>query len=152
MDKEALFAPRATTASGMPEDEVEVPGIGTVRVRGLRRDEALLMRDVRGLEATEKRLLAFGMVDPAFFDGQPADLPFMTRLKSAEEDAARWQRAAVAGELEPVANRIAALSGMLSESAKEAVKAFLDDQGAEFRVLPGGEAADAGGPAAGGAE
>ena len=33
VDLEKLLAPRADTATGLPEDDVEVPSVGTVRVR-----------------------------------------------------------------------------------------------------------------------
>lgn len=107
MDKELLFAPR------LPEADVEVPGVGTVRVRGLNRPEAMAVQAVSGTEARERKILALGMVDPAL----------------TEAEAGRWQKAAPAGELEPVTTRIAELSGMLEGSAKEAVKTFRGEPG-----------------------
>lgn len=128
MDKSLLFVPR------LPEDDVEVPGIGTVRVRGLSRAEAMAVNGAKGTEATERRMLHFGLVDPQL----------------SEAEAGRWMDAATAGELEPVSRRIAELSGMLAGSAKEAVKEFEANPDVEFRVLPGAEAGDDGGSAAGG--
>lgn len=130
MDKEALFAPR------LPEDDVEVPGIGAVRVRGLSRIEAMHVQAAKGPEATERRILALGMVDP----------------KLTEDEAGRWQRAAPAGELEPVTDRIAELSGIAPGAAKEATKSVPGGSGDRVRVLPGAEAGDDGGPAAPGDE
>lgn len=126
MDKEALFRPR------LAEDDVEVPGVGTVRVRALSRLEAMHVQDANSPEASERRILAAGMVDPPL----------------TEAEARRWQEAAPAGELEPVTDRIAELSGMKPGADKDAYKTFEADPGSEFRVLPGSEAGDDGGPAA----
>lgn len=144
MDKEQLFRAR------LDEDDVEVPGVGTVRVRALNRAEAMSVQAAEGTEATERRILAFGVIDPPFFDGEPADLPYETRLRNAERDAARWQMASPGGEIEPVTRKIAALSGMGPDSAKQAVREFVANPDAEFPVLPGAEAGDDGGPAQGG--
>lgn len=128
MDKELLFKPR------LPVADVEVPGIGTVRVRGLNRAEAMAVQGAKGTEATERKILALGMVDPEL----------------TESEVGQWMKAAPAGELQPVSEKIAELSGMLDGSAKEAVKEFEANPDAEFRVLPGAEAGDDSGPAAGG--
>lgn len=128
MDKELLFKPRQPTASGMREDDVEVPGFGTVHVRGLNRVEAMHVQAANGTAATERRILALGMVDPAM----------------TEAEVGRWQKASEAGEIEPVSTRIAELSGMAPNAAKEQVKAFEANPDDEFRVLPGAEAGDAG--------
>jgi hypothetical protein len=130
VDKEALFTPR------LPEDDVEVPNVGTVRVRGLSRIEAMHVQAANGTEATERRMLALGLVDP----------------KLTEAEAGKWQDASPAGELEAVTDRIAELSGMKPEAVKEAVKAFEADPEAEFRVLPSGGTGDDGGSAPGGTE
>jgi hypothetical protein len=124
-----LFGPRAATPSGMPEDDVEVTGLGLVRVRGLSRDEALSLRGIAGRAESERALLAFAMVSP--------------RLTPAQ--VARWQAASPAGEMEPVTDKVAELSGMLDDSAKQAVKDFEANPEAEFRVFSGGQAGDAGG-------
>lgn len=125
MDKEALFRPR------LPEDDVEVPGVGTVRVRALSRIEAMHVQAANGPEATERRILAAGLVDPTL----------------TEAEAGKWQKAAPAGELEPVTTRIAELSGMAPDSDKETYKSFRDEPDAGVRALPGAEAVDDGGPA-----
>lgn len=102
MDKELLFKPRLT------EEDVEIPGVGTVRVRALSRAEAMIVSDVKGTEARERKILAFGMVDP----------------QMTEAEVGRWQKAATAGEVNAVALRIATISGLLDGAAKEAVKNF----------------------------
>lgn len=123
MDKDLLFKPR------LPEDDVEIPGVGTVRVRGLSRIEAMHVQAAKGPEATERRILALGLVDP----------------KLTEAEAGRWQDASPAGELEPVTDRIAELSGMNPGSDRETYRTFRDEPGAGVRVLPGAEAGPDGG-------
>lgn len=108
MDKESLFKPR------LPEDDVDVPGIGKLRVRGLNRIEAMQVQNAGGTEATERKILALAMVDP----------------KLTEDEVRQWQKAAPAGELEPVTTRVAELSGMAQGSDKEAYKSFPGEPGA----------------------
>lgn len=102
MDKELLFKPRLTEA------DVEIPGVGTVRVRALNRAEAMRVESTKGTEARERVILALGMVDPEL----------------TEAEVGRWQTAAPAGELQPVAVRIAELSGLLEAAPKEAMQTF----------------------------
>lgn len=126
MDKEKLLAPRAETDSGMPEDDFVIPGIGTIRVRGLSRWEMLVAQreQSKGILVYEKLLVHYGMVDPAL----------------TEDEVVRWQKASTAGELEPVTRRIAQLSGVMPDSAKEAVKSFRGGSESGVRVLSGAEA------------
>lgn len=133
MDKAKLLSPRAGTPSGLPEDTVDVPGMGTVRVRGLNRVEILLVQKIEDLSTRERKMLAIAMVDPVL----------------AEHEAGQWMKVSPAGEIEPVTTRIAQLSGMLPESAKEVYREFEADPEAEFRDVPGAEAVDDGGDAAG---
>lgn len=128
MDKDLLFKPR------LPEADVEIPGVGTVRVRALSRAEAMAVENAKGNAAIERKLLALGLVDP----------------KLTEAEVGQWQSAAPASELEPVSNRIAELSGLLPDSAKEAVKEFEANPDKEFRLLPGAEAGQDGGADEGG--
>ena len=76
MDKELLFKAR------LPEADVDIPGVGTVRVRGLSRVEAMLVQKVDDPETRERRILAYGMVDPPLSEGE----------------AGRWERAFIARE------------------------------------------------------
>jgi hypothetical protein len=124
--------------SRLPEAEVEIPGVGTVRVRGLSRAEALEMQKISGSGALmiERRMLALAMIEPRMTEGEIRE----------------WQEASAAGELEPVTNRITELSGMNDDSARNAYKEQASDPDVEFRVLPGSEALDDGGPDAAGAE
>jgi hypothetical protein len=130
VDKELLFKPR------LEEDDVDLPGVGTVRVRAMNRDEAMTTQKIEDIKQRDLHIIAIGMVDP--------------RLSVSE--VRRWAEASPAGELESVSRRIAQLSGMLAGAAKEAYREMEADPDAEFRDVPGREAADDGGPAAGGTE
>lgn len=118
MDKELLFKSR------LPEADVDIPGVMTVRVRGLNRAEAMMVQEANGTEATERKILALGMVDPQL----------------TEAEVGRWMKASIAGEIEPVSRKIAELSGMLDGADKQAYKDFEESAGSEFRVLPDPEA------------
>lgn len=119
--------------SRLPEAEVEIPGVGTVRVRGLARAEVLDVRDLRGAEF-ERRLIAIALVDPELTD----------------DEAYEWQQAAVVGEFEPVVAKVMELSGLATGAGKEAYKELASDPDAEFRDVPGVATEDDGGPAPGG--
>lgn len=122
VDKETLFKPR------LPEADVEVPGIGIVRVRGLSRTEVLSIqqKDTSAPGAFERVLLAYALMDPELTEGEVGE----------------WQAASIAGELEPVTAKVTELSGLSKDSAKNAYKEFESNPDAEFRVLPGAEAID----------
>lgn len=118
MDKALLFKSR------LPEGDVEVPGVGTVRVRGLSRAEAYALQEAEqqpDVLARERVVVALCMVSPPL----------------TEDEVGEWQKVSPAGELEAVSDKIGELSGMLDDSAKEVVKGFEADPAAEFRVLPG---------------
>lgn len=95
MDKELLFKPRLTEA------EVEVPGVGTVRVRTMTREELHTLKDV-DTGVGERKVLAACLVDPVL----------------TEEEVLRWQRAAGVAELSGVVDRILELSGLLDGADK----------------------------------
>ena len=105
-----------------------------VHVRGLTRDEALGTQEFETAGERDNYIIATGM----------------TRPKLSIEDVAAWAASDNAGDLVRVSEGIAAISGMLPGSAKEAVKEFEANPGAEFRALPSAEAGDDGGPATGG--
>jgi len=115
VDKELLFKPR------LPEADVEVEGIGTVRVRALSRDEAMKVQKVDGVAAIERKMLALALLDPVL----------------TEAEVGRWQKASTAGELEPVTVKVSELSGMTEGAEKAAYKEFESDQDGEFRLPPG---------------
>lgn len=128
MDKDLLFKDR------LPEADVDVPGVGTVRVRALTRAETFYVQkaDRADVGAIERRILATGMVDPEL----------------TQADVSRWQKACPAGEIDPVVDKIRELSGLDDDAAKVAVLDFRDEPDDGVRVLPGGEAVDDGGGAA----
>lgn len=120
-DKAKLLAKRSDTPTGFPEEDVEIPGFGTVRVRGLSRFEVLhLQNGPRSALALEQRTVAMGLVDPVM----------------SEDEVKQWQKVAAAGELDILSQTIGRLSGMFEKSTKKAYQDFEDDPGSEFRVLP----------------
>lgn len=138
MDKADLFKPR------LPEDDVEIPGVGSVRVRGLNRKEAVHVQLTDDPEERDRRVLAQGLVDPMLMvPGMLHSLGDKRCAKCAE--VGQWQEAAPAGELEPVSERITELSGLADGAAKEVYKEFEADPEAEFRVPAGNEAGQDGG-------
>lgn len=107
MDKELLFKPR------LAEDEVELDGVGTVRIRALSREEVANARednlDQHGdvdLAGYEHALVAASMVDPAL----------------TVDEVRRWAAASPAGELVRVMEAIQQLSGLDEESSKSGVR------------------------------
>ena len=76
-DKELLFKSR------LPEAEVDMPGLGVMRVRGLTRTEALHCRGTTDLATVERRMLALGLVDPVL----------------TENEVKQWQGSSPAGEV-----------------------------------------------------
>lgn len=126
MDKEKLLAPRNDTEHGMPEADVEIPNVGTVKVRGLTRGEVFKIQQAKGTAAIEAKILAIGMVDPELTDAE----------------VRRWQGQSPAGELDSVVEKIRELSGLSDRADKEAYKSFRDGSGDGVRTLPGDEAFD----------
>lgn len=125
MDKELLFKPR------LAQDTVELPGLGTFRVRALSRLEAMGLQAL-DVAAADAKMIALGVVDPPL----------------TEAEARRWQESSPAGEIEPVTNRISALSGMTTNAPKSGHDRDGGD-GAGVRALPRPEAVDDRGRAAG---
>lgn len=107
IDKTALLGQRQDT-----DRVVALPGLGpdaAVKVRGLTRTEALRVQGVGLSEAeAERKLLALAVLEPVL----------------TEEDVARWQRVAPAGELQPVVSAILELSGMTAVAVKDAAAQF----------------------------
>lgn len=130
VDKAVLFKAR------LPEDTVDVDGIGPVRVRGLSRIDLLTIHraDTSEPGSFERLLLARAMVDPEL----------------TEEEVGRWQEASSPHEIEAVASVVTRLSALQPDAAKEVYREFDADPDAEFRDVPGEGAGDDSGPAAGG--
>lgn len=128
VDKETLLKER------LPEDDVEIPGVGTVRVRALSRGEVFRVQQVKGGTGPyERKVLHFGMVDPSL----------------TEIEVQTWQEACPAGELDPVVDKIRKLSGLDEGADKSGIPADGDGPGDGVRALPGGQAVDDGGGVAG---
>jgi hypothetical protein len=130
VDLEKLLAPRADTPTGLPEDDVEVPSMGTVRVRGLSREEVFETQKARDTQAHERKILRLGMVDPTMTEGQ----------------AALWQKVSPAGEIEPVVDKIRALSGLDEGADKSGLRGDGGRPGPGIRDVPSHETGDDGGP------
>jgi hypothetical protein len=105
VDKDLFFKPR------LAEEDIEISGIGTIRIRALSRAEALRIENSGSHLTSEAQILSWGIVDPTF----------------TIAEINRWLEAAPAGELQEVSRRIAVLSGMLEDSAKAAYKSAGDD-------------------------
>lgn len=118
--KAKLLAPRAATASGMPEDTVTLDGLGVVTVRGLSRGEVyMLQRDrdnglIKDQAQWEQRMVELALLDP----------------KMTAAEVAQWQAVAGGGgELEDVTAKISELSGTTKQAAKAAVQSFREGSG-----------------------
>lgn len=133
LNKEQLLWPRADTDSGMPEDDVEIPGMGTVRVRALSRKEALATQVIESVSERTAHIIALAMVDP----------------RMSVSEVRQWMDVAIAGELEPVDGMIAELSGMTPDAGKAAYKSYGDGSEPGIRSLPGTETVDDSGADAG---
>jgi hypothetical protein len=106
MDKNALIAPRTVETR-----EVEIPGVGTVTVRGFTRYELQLAgKNTEDASLVERRLLSYTMVDPDM----------------SEADVESWQMNSPAGEIGPVVLAMRELSGMVEGAAKSNVDQLRD--------------------------
>lgn len=100
MDKEALLAPR------LVEEDFELPGLGTIRIRPLTRSEALRLHNAGDIRTKEAQMLSWGIVDPV--------------LTIAEVN--QWLDVAPAGEVQELSERIGIISGMFDGAAKTVYK------------------------------
>lgn len=98
-DKSKLLANR------VPTGEIEIPGVGTLKVRGLSRQELIDAQKWEGLEQ-ERKILTAALIDP----------------KLTEDEVAQWQAGSPANEINDVAMRINELSGIAQGAAKESFK------------------------------
>jgi hypothetical protein len=110
MDKQDLFVPR------LPEEDVEIPGVGMVRVRGLSRQELLdyHAREKSSGAEGERYLLSVCLIDP----------------KLTEGEARQWQEAATSEEFDNLVDAIRFLSGLMDDAAKAAYKSVRDESDA----------------------
>lgn len=108
-DKDKLFTRR------LDEDDVEIPGVGTARVRALSHHEVLAMRKAADMDMAkfdgpralliERKMIALAMIDPVL----------------TEDEVAAWQENSPAGELADVSDRISELSGLFEGADKSGV-------------------------------
>lgn len=102
MDKSTL------TAARLNSEDLELPGVGTITVRGLSRFELLLagkLADDKGTAAMEQHMLSMAMVDP----------------EMSTKDVEAWQKASPAGEIAPVISLVNRLSGVGQGADKSGV-------------------------------
>lgn len=101
VDKAALLSKRC------PERDVELPSVGSVRVRGLTRGEVVTIS--KGVEAgddMEPQSLAWGLVDPVL----------------TLDEARQLVEVSPFGEIQDLAQAINELSGIAGRADKEAYK------------------------------
>lgn len=126
ISKELLLKPR------LEEREVDLPGVGAVRVRGLSRAETVRLGQLE-LGQADAFLLQRGLVQPAL----------------TPEEIDQWRDSVSADEIAPAYEMIAALSGIGPAALREAVLSFRGGAGETAGVPPGPDAGDDGGPPAG---
>jgi hypothetical protein len=100
IDKEAFLKPR------LPEAAVDIPGVGTARVRGLSRAEILAVQALPDTEAVERFVLLVGLVDPQL----------------TAEEVAVWHAGVTTDEITMVMAAIKELSGLGDGAANAAYK------------------------------
>ncbi|WP_030488194.1 hypothetical protein [Micromonospora chokoriensis] len=112
VDKAALFRPRCT------EQDVDLPGLGVVRIRALTRAEVIRISEAAKANegnpaATEALSLSLAMVDPQL----------------TEDEVRQWTAVAGFGEIETLNTAINKLSGIAGRADKEAYKSLRDESG-----------------------
>lgn len=105
----------ALTTPHLQTEEVEIPGVGAVVLRGLSRWETV---ELQGLESNRQwqdtKALLYGLVDP------PMD----------EHEIVAWRKAGGNGEVEAIARKINTLSGIGQDATKSSVATDGDESGA----------------------
>lgn len=102
----AIASVEALTAARLGEATVTIENIGDLIIRSLTRGQALALNDVESLEDKDNLMISMGVVNP----------------KLSIEQVQAWAENAPAGELGPVSEAIARLSGMTRDSGKDATK------------------------------
>lgn len=95
----------ARKQAGRTEVYALADGTGEVEIRGLTRDETLVLRDAETLAEKDNILIHFGLVNPA-----------MTIAEVAE-----WAAGETAGTLSALSQRIGEISGMSEGAGKSGV-------------------------------
>jgi hypothetical protein len=102
VDKAALLA------ATLPQAPVEVPGVGSVIVRSLSRDQVVRLQACPNPGVLENETLAAGMVEPAL----------------TVEEAAAWRAVADNDAVKVVSDRILQLSGLVEGSQTDKERRF----------------------------
>ena len=89
-------------AKAVDQEVVTLPSGGTVKVRGLTRDEAMEVRKRPDDAARDNYMIATGMVEPVL----------------SEDDVALWATTAPAGDSVEITRAIGRLSGMVEGAGK----------------------------------
>jgi hypothetical protein len=101
VDKQTLLA-----AGRLDTDDVPLPGLGAVKVRGLARGEVLELRAADGTAAEQEcRYVAKALLDPVM----------------TEDEVALWQKVAKNNEFTAVVGAIYRLSGFGDDAPKSGV-------------------------------
>jgi len=112
MDKGKLLTGR------LEHRDVEIPGVGTIRVRGLSRAEVLAVQDAAGPDASkqdiEAHTMAAAMIDPPM----------------TVDEIRQWQASSPAGEMEEATRAVSELCRVGRDDAKAAYKSVRRGRGA----------------------
>lgn len=103
-DRERLLKSR------LPERDIDLDGVGTIRVRGLSRAEVLACHG-KERDELEPLLLATAMVEPAL----------------TEDDIVTWRQAATTNEIKAVLDVVWDLSGLGEGAAKATYKSLPEE-------------------------
>ncbi len=97
MDRDLLKKAR------LVEEDVDLPGVGTVRVRAMSRAEAMRIKDKSmSVAKMEQIILSTAMLDPVM----------------SVDDVREWQEASGAGEIELVVAAVTRMSGLERNAGK----------------------------------
>lgn len=110
MDKSALLADRVTIVT----EPVEIPGVGTITIRGLSRFEFLLAQKKYPDDTLkqERFILSTAIVDP---------------VGLTEDDIETWQKSSGPMEINEVATAVNRMSGIGKDAAKSVVPEVPDE-------------------------
>ena len=114
-DQPAYADVETLLAAELPEEDVDVPGAGTFRIRSLTRSDVIAVAKMSeskaSLDTQERHWLSKGMVKPAMTNHQ----------------IEQWQRTASSGVINTVTEAIVALSGGAEGAEKDAYKSDGDE-------------------------
>jgi hypothetical protein len=106
-----IISKEALLKGQLPEGTVDIPDVGTVRVRGLSRAEVLSLAALDA-EAREVKILACGVVEPVL----------------TEEEIRGWREAVTSRTIRDVSDEIMVLSGLVEKAREDAKRQFQKEQ------------------------